>query len=84
MECYGRGCCTEYAESKRVARLVLGEAVITAVYILNRVPCKAVDGKTPFEVWYGRKPVVHHLKTFGCIVYMKNMKPNLKKLEDRG
>jgi hypothetical protein len=74
----------EYAESKRVARLVLGEAVVTAVYILNRVPCKAVDGKTPFEVWYGRKPVVHHLKTFGCIVYVKNMKPNLKKLEDRG
>jgi hypothetical protein len=61
-----------------------GEAVITAVYLLNRVPTKAVEGRTPFEVWYGKKPVVHHLKTFGCIVYVKNMKPHLKKMEDRG
>ena len=56
----------------------------TTVYLLNRVPTKAVEGKTPFEVWYGKKPAVHHLKTFGCIVYMKNTAPHLKKLEDRG
>jgi hypothetical protein len=58
--------------------------VITAVYLLNRVPCKAVDGKTPFEVWHGKRPAVHHLKTFGCIVYVCNTKPHLKKLDDRG
>jgi hypothetical protein len=61
-----------------------GEAVITAVYLLNRVPCKAVDSKTPFEVWHGKQPAVHHLKTFGCIVYVRNTKPHLKKLDDRG
>jgi hypothetical protein len=61
-----------------------GEAVITAVYLLNRVPCKAVDGKTPFEVWHWKRPTVHHLKTFGCIVYVRNTKPHLKKLDDRG
>jgi hypothetical protein len=61
-----------------------GEAVITAVYLLNRVPCKANDGKTPFEVWYGKTPAVHHLKTFGCVVYVRNTKPRLKKLDDRG
>jgi hypothetical protein len=58
--------------------------VITTVYLLNRVPCKAVDGKTPFEVWHGKRPAVHHLKTFGCIVYVRNTKPHLKKLDDRG
>jgi transposase InsO family protein len=26
-----------------------GEAVMTAVYLLNRVPCKVVEGKTLFE-----------------------------------
>jgi hypothetical protein len=40
-------------------------------------------GKTPFEVWYGRKPSIHHMKVFGCIVYMRNTMPNLKKLEYR-
>jgi hypothetical protein len=61
-----------------------GEAVITVIYLLNRVPCKAVDGKTPFEVWHGKRPAVHHLKTFDCIVYVRNTKPHLKKLDDKG
>jgi hypothetical protein len=61
-----------------------GEAVITAVYLLNRVPCKANGGRTPFELWHGKIPVVHHLKVFGCIVYVKNTVPHLKKLDDRG
>ena len=33
-----------------------GEAVCTAVFILNRSPTRSVDRKTPFEVWYGSKP----------------------------
>lgn len=61
-----------------------GEAVSTAVYILNRCPTKSVDGMTPFEAWHGKKPAVHHLRTFGCIVYVRNTTPHLKKLEDRG
>ena len=61
-----------------------GEAVATAVYLLNRSPTKGVKGMTPYEAWFGKKPAVHHLRTFGCIVYVKNTKPNLKKLEDRG
>jgi hypothetical protein len=43
-----------------------------------------VNGRTPFEVWDGKRPTVHHLKTFGCIVYVRNTKPHLKKLDDRG
>jgi hypothetical protein len=58
--------------------------VLAAVYVLNRVPTKSVEGATPFEVWYGKKPVVHHLRTFGCLAYGKNTKPNLSKLDDRG
>lgn len=61
-----------------------GEAVNTAVYLLNRTPTKSVEGMTPFEAWYGKKPAVHHLRTFGCLVYVKNTTPHLKKLEDRG
>jgi hypothetical protein len=60
-----------------------GEAVITVVYLLNRVPCKAVNGMTPFEVWHGKRSAVHHLKTLGCIIYVRNTKPHLKKLDDR-
>jgi hypothetical protein len=58
--------------------------VNATVYVLNRCPTKSVDGKTPFEAWHGRKPMVHHLRTFGCIMYVQNTTPHLKKLEDRG
>jgi hypothetical protein len=54
------------------------------VYVLNRCPMKSVDGMTPFEAWHGRKPMVHYLMTFGCIMYVQNTMPHLKKLEDRG
>lgn len=54
-----------------------GEVVNTTVYILNRCPTKSVKGMTPFEAWHGNKLAVHHLKIFGCIVYVWNMKPHL-------
>lgn len=41
-------------------------------------------GMTPFEAWYGKKPTVHHLKTFGCIMHVKNTAPHFHKLGDRG
>jgi hypothetical protein len=58
--------------------------VNVVVYVLNRCPTKSVDGMTPFEVWHGRKPAMHHLRTFMCIVYVRNTTPHLKKLEDCG
>jgi hypothetical protein len=61
-----------------------GEAVNTTIYLLNRAPTKVVQGMTPFEAWYGKKLVVDHLKVFGCIAYVRNTKPHLKKLDDRG
>ena len=39
-----------------LAKAYWGEAVNTAVHILNRVPTKAVAEKTPYEVFTGNKP----------------------------
>jgi transposase InsO family protein len=44
-----------------------GEAVMTAVHLLNRSPTRVLLGKTPYEAWHGRMPAVSHLKTFGCV-----------------
>ena len=55
----------------------------TAVFILNRAPTKALKGKMPFEAWYGPKPSVSFLRTFGCIGHVRKTKPVLTKLEDR-
>jgi hypothetical protein len=61
-----------------------GEAMNTIVYVLNRCPMKSIDDMTLFEAWHERKPVVHHLRTSGCIMYVRNTMPHLKKLEDHG
>ena len=60
-----------------------GEAVSTAVYLLNRSPTKSVEGKTPYEVWYGRKPDVSYLRVFGYVAHVKTVKPHPAKLDDR-
>ena len=46
--------------------MVLGEETINiVVYLKNRSPTKILDLKTPFEVFYGYKPKVSHLRIFG-------------------
>jgi hypothetical protein len=59
-----------------------GEAVMTAVYILNHSPTKALDGMTPYETWHWRKSAVGHLCVFGCLVYIKELN-HVGKLDDR-
>jgi hypothetical protein len=60
-----------------------GEAVMTAVHILNQSPTKALGNVTPYEAWHGRAPAVCHLKVFGCVAYTRCLS-QLRKLDDRG
>ena len=39
-------------------------ATNTSVFLLNRLPTKAVNGKTPYEAWYSYKPLIKNLKVF--------------------
>ena len=41
------------------------KALKTTVYILNRVPTKAVP-KTPFALFKGWKPSLKHMRVWGC------------------
>jgi hypothetical protein len=59
-----------------------GEAVVTAVYILNRSPTKALNGRTLYEAWHGRKPAISHLRVFGCLAFSKEL-DHIGKLDDR-
>jgi transposase InsO family protein len=70
-------------KAKALPGVFCGEAVTTAVYLLNRSSSKSVQGKTPYELWTGSTPGVQHLRTFGCIAHVKTTTPHLKKLDDR-
>ena len=49
-----------------------GYALESACYILNRVPSKSI-AKTPYEIWMGRKPMLAHLRIWGCPTYVKRL-----------
>ncbi|KAI4387537.1 hypothetical protein MLD38_005363 [Melastoma candidum] len=70
-------------KSMIVPGMFWGEAVKTAVYLLNRAPTRSVQGMTPYEAWHKRKPSVHHLRTFGCVAHVKNLGPGIHKISDR-
>jgi hypothetical protein len=59
-----------------------GEVVVMAVYILNRSPTKALNGRTLYEAWHGCKPVVSHLRVLGCLAFGKELS-HIDKLDDR-
>jgi hypothetical protein len=56
--------------------------MVTAVYILNRSPTKALNGRTPYEAWHGRKPAVSHLRVLGCLAFGKEL-GHIGKLNDK-
>ncbi|KAM1830023.1 hypothetical protein ACFX14_022770 [Malus domestica] len=57
-----------------------GYALHTAAYLLTAVPSKSVP-QTPYEIWYGKKPSLKHVKIWGCPAYVK--KQDVGKLEAR-
>lgn len=59
------------------------EAVNTAVYLLNRRPCKSNDNKTPYELWFNKAPALQHLKIFGSLAFVHIPKQFRSKLESK-
>ena len=70
-------------KSKGMPGKFWGEAVNTAVYLLNRAPTKSVVGMTPYEAWYEHKPTVDHFRTFGCVAHVKTVSGHSSKFADR-
>lgn len=57
------------------------DAVVTANYVRNRSPVSDRD-KTPYELFFGTKPDVAHLRTFGARCYAVTPKQLRTKLDD--
>jgi len=62
------------------------EAVLTSIYIKNRQPHSAKKDLTPYEVFYGSKPLIQHLQPFSrqCYIHVPYQKrKDGKKLSPR-
>jgi hypothetical protein len=69
-------------KQRGIPAIFWGEAVVTAVYILNRSSTKALNGMMPYEAWHGRKSAVCLLRVFGCLTFSKEL-GHIGKLDDR-
>jgi len=70
-------------KEKRLPHEFWGEAVSTAVYVLNKCPTKKLGNRVPEEIWFDRKPAVNHLRVFGSVCYAHVPDAKRKKLEDK-
>lgn len=56
--------------STKMSKIFWSEAVIAAVYLINRCPTNAVKDRLPAELWYGEKPNLRELRVFECVAYL--------------
>ena len=56
-----------------------GEAILSANYVLNRIPHKKTNS-TPYELWKGRPPSYKYLKVWGCLAKVEVPVPKKTKI----
>ena len=59
-----------------------GDALLTAAYILNRVPSQSISSN-PYELRHGKNPNLEHLRLWGSAGYVHNANHKYVKLGPR-
>ncbi|XP_049936458.1 retrovirus-related Pol polyprotein from transposon RE1 isoform X4 [Nymphaea colorata] len=58
-----------------------GDAILTSVYLINRMPSRGLKGRTPYSMLPGSSQPFHlPPRVFGCVCFIHNHIPNVKKL----
>ena len=55
----------------------------TSVHILNRSPTSSLEGQTPYQAWYGKKPNVKYFRVFGSLAYSHILDEQRKKIDPK-
>jgi len=68
---------------EKIPQGLWAEMINTAAYILNRTGPSSESGKSPFELWTGKKPTFKHLRIIGCTCYAHIPKSKRKKMDKK-
>lgn len=60
-----------------------GEAMLSASFLINKLPTHSLQWKSPFEVLTSSSPNYSYLKVFGCLCYVSNTNPHKSKFDPR-
>jgi streptogramin lyase len=66
-----------------VPKFLWSEALMTAAYLMNRMPLRVLGYKTPIECVTGETTYVVPPKVFGCVCFVKDYRPSVGKLDPR-
>ena len=66
-----------------VPKYLWAEAVMTAAYLMNRMPSRVLNNKTPIECLTGETTYVVPPKVFGCVCFVRDHRPSVGKLDPR-
>ena len=67
--------------SSGLPRLLWEEAMKHAAWLQDRLPSRALNGKTPYEMGHKKKPNLHGIQEFGAATYVKDL--STRKLDAR-
>ena len=60
-----------------------GESILLASHLINYTPSQVLQGKSPYELLFGKKPDYDQLRVFGCLCYAHRKSRDKDKFGDR-
>lgn len=60
-----------------------GEVVLTATFLINKLPSAVLNWKCAYEVLTNTQPDYSRFRVFGCLCFIYNLDPHKKKLDAR-
>jgi hypothetical protein len=64
-----------------VPKFLRGEAMKTVAYLINQMPLRVLDNKSPAELLLNSNEFVVPPKVFGCVCFVHDYRNDIRKLD---